>query len=611
MAVDALELRPRTTVALFDAAIRVCATSSGVWALTLPAGAALTAALFEVAEAVQRHQDLGLPVALFTLAWCFRALSQGAATWYVEQQVLAPQEPSARAAYLAALKRAPSLIITAAFTAVLNAVLLVFTLGFGFLFVGAHTVAYAATMRGQGSALGVYGTSARLLGPARQTAAFVRLAGFTQLLVALNLATGVSAGLSLGQSLLGLDLTFAQRFTSLDNGVWLATLAVVTFSLFEPLRAATAALLLIDGRVRQEGLDLLASVEQLPARRKPKPAAAAPVVAALALLLLPSPVQAAPTELRERVERVARLCRARVERQRLEDLDRLGERDRGALERFVARVERRAYDGEDCDGASADLREGLQQLGEARAAAGSPDSAASRAAAKAILARPEFQVIPEQAEAPEQPKEEEAPGWFRKAWDDLWEAVFKWLRQSDRPRDQEQPDLPDLGGPGLGVDFVIVLAAIVLAAVLVFILLRWREKRAAPGGEAAAGDGVTQTPLTQDPMSALSRPPESWAGLADELAARGELREAIRHLYLALLARLHREGAIDYDPARSNWDYLQGFKGPLDVLGRFRELTRRFDFAWYGNLEVNPAAYAAFRDTAQPMLAPAAGAGHA
>jgi len=610
MAVDALELRPRTTVALFDAAIRVCATSTGVWALTLPAGAALTAALFNAAEAVQHHQDLKLPVLLWTLAWCFRALSQGAATWYVEQQVLAPHEPSARAAYLAALKRAPSLIITAAFTAGLNAVLLVFTLGIGFLFVGAHTVAYAATMRGQGSALGVYGTSARLLGPARQTAAFVRLAGFTQLLVALNLATGVSAALGLGQSLLGLDLTFAARFTSMDNGVWLATLAVVTFSLFEPLRAATAALLLIDGRVRQEGLDLLASVEQLPARRKPKAAAAAPIVAALALLL-PSLVQAEPTELRGRVERLAKRCRTRVDRQRLQDIDQLDERDRGALERFVARVERRAYDGEDCEGASDDLREGLQQLGEARRAAGASDSAAARTAAKAILARPEFQTIPEQAAEPEKPKEDEAPGWFQKAWEDFWNAVFKWLRQSE-PREREQPaDLPDLAGPGIGVDFVIVLAVIVVVAVLVFILLRWREKKSAAAGGELVGDGVTQTPLTADPMSALARPPESWAGLADELAARGEFREAIRHLYLALLSRLHREGAIDYDPARSNWDYLQGFKGPLEFLGRFRDLTRRFDFAWYGNLEVNPAAYATFRDTAQPMLAPAAGAGHA
>ena len=62
-------------------------------------------------------------------------------------------------------------------------------------------------------------------------------------------------------------------------------------------------------------------------------------------------------------------------------------------------------------------------------------------------------------------------------------------------------------------------------------------------------------------MSALARAPESWAGLADVLAREGKFREAIRHLYLATLSRLHRDGAIDYDPAKSNWDYFRGFKG--------------------------------------------------
>ena len=51
MAVDALELRPRNAVALFDAAVRLCATTTGVWALTLPTGALLVATLFTLVEA--------------------------------------------------------------------------------------------------------------------------------------------------------------------------------------------------------------------------------------------------------------------------------------------------------------------------------------------------------------------------------------------------------------------------------------------------------------------------------------------------------------------------------------------------------------------------------
>ena len=71
--------------------------------------------------------------------------------------------------------------------------------------------------------------------------------------------------------------------------------------------------------------------------------------------------------------------------------------------------------------------------------------------------------------------------------------------------------------------------------------------------------------LARNPMNALSRPPEGWADLADALAAKGEYREAMRNLYLALLSRLHRDGAIHYDPTLSNWDYLRGVQAAARV----------------------------------------------
>ena len=90
----------------------------------------------------------------------------------------------------------------------------------------------------------------------------------------------------------------------------------------------------------------------------------------------------------------------------------------------------------------------------------------------------------------------------------------------------------------------------------------------------------------------------------DDLAAAGNFREAVRHLYLALLSRLHRAGAIDYDPTLSNWDYCRGFRGRREWLPTFRELTLRFDFAWYGSTEVGQDGYLAFRSMSQPILAP-------
>jgi Domain of unknown function (DUF4129) len=595
MAVSALELRPRGAIALFDAAIRICATSTGVWALTLPSGAALIAALFNLADAISRRQPLALPVCWWTLAWVFRAISQGAACHHVEQQILAPNEPSVRASFLAALKRAPGLITAAATLAVINGAIWLFSAGIGFLFLGAHAAGYAAIMRGEGSALNVYGTSAKLLGPTRSIATWVRLCGITQVFLAFNLHLAAVAALYLARSVLGFDVAFVDRFVSFDNGVWVATVLVTTFALFEPLRAATGTLLLIDGRVRQEGLDLLAAVEQLPHRRKKL----APLVASGALLLAlcwPS-VSHAADPLVGRLQRLVSSCKMEsVTSHSLERLEGVDERDRSSLGRFVARLERTAYDDEDCESAEADLREGVALI--PLEAASEPGNDDPQALARALLARPEFQQAPE-PEVEAKAEESAISGW----WDALMRALWDWLKHlSERQRDPA----PDLGNGGstemIGANVVMVVAIVVVAVVLVMLLLRSRPKPDASDDEA--GQAVTESALSDDPASALSRPAESWAGLADELAAKGEFREAIRHLYLALLARLHRDGVIDYDPTNSNWDYLLAFKGAAEVRGAFRDLTRRFDFAWYGNFDVTNVSWRAFRSTAEPLLAP-------
>lgn len=612
MAVTALELRPRNAVALFDAAVRLCATSAGVWALTLPAGAALVAGLFHLAEAVQRHRPLVAPAALFTLAWVFRAVSQGAACHYLDEQLLSKDEPSVRRSLRAGLYRLPSLVIAAATCAVLDAVLLVLTAGLGLLFVGAHQAAYAATMRGQGHPLALYATCSKLLGAARHSAPWVRLCGASQLLLAVNLHLGAALGLTLASKLIGLDVTFLDRFASLDNGVWLVTVAATTFALFEPVRAATATLLLVDGRVRQEGLDLVAAVEQLPLRRKPRMPG---LVAALALLLpvavvaWPAPARAdGHTAARDRLARLVDECEleGRVTPAALDDVDALDAKDTSALNRLVAHVERLAFDEEDCDAAEEALVAGLGQVHALRAQEGVVSAQRSRDEAKAILGRPEFQDVPEAAPEEAKPDEAHGPSW----WDQFMEWLYALLKRLFEREHQAAPDLPSgggLSGPMAGANAVIVGAIVLVLAVLVGLLVRSLGKKPSEAQDTEAV-GLEQSPLTADPMSALSRPPETWAGLADELAARGEFREATRHLYLALLSRLHRDGAIDYDATRSNWDYLVGFKGGGDSKGRFRELTRRFDFAWYGHLEVGPPDYRDFRSIAEPMLAPPTGA---
>jgi hypothetical protein len=620
MAVDALELKPRSTLALFDSGLKLCGRSMGVWALALPAGAALVAATFELVDAVHRHRPVLVPSALFTAAWLFRALSQGAATHYLERLILEPNEPSAAASYWAALKRAPALFYAAGFCLFLNALVWCFSLGIGYLLLGAHLAAYAVVMKGRGGLLGLYGTCSNMLGPARHSASWLRITGLTQVIVGLNIHLGVNAALTVLSKLLALNVTFASRFASLDNPVWVAAVAALTFSLFEPVRAACASLLLIDGRVRQEGLDLVTQLEQLPHRKKPKaPRATVAAGVLLAAVLMPKVARAgddwsgiyvpgmreaeSSTAMSARLRAVVDDCNLseRFPAGELNAVDELPETSQSALSRFVARVERIAYDDESCEGAEDELRRGLEQINQTVADTRQVKAEKSRTDAQEVLGRPEFAVDPPEVKKPDKPKEDEEEGPIARWIREKWEAFLKWLFGPDRRERHSSVDL-DLS-PSLGLSNAVMFAAIGLViGLLLWLLLRGLSRQ--DDGEVAATDegGAVQTALAPDPMNALSRPPEGWAGIADELAAQGQFREAIRNLYLALLSRLHRDGAIDYDPAKSNWDYFRGFKGPMSALTPFRELTRRFDFAWYGNLEVSRDAWLKFRSITQPLL---------
>jgi hypothetical protein len=615
MAVSALELRPRGAVAILDAALRLCSRNTGIWALTLPGGALVTAALLHLADAATHRQSLILPVLWMTLAWLARGVLQGATCHYVQELLLGKNEPGALSSLRAAVGRLPSLFTAVGFLLVFNAVTITFSLGLAFFLLSSHIVGYAVTMQGKGSPLRLYGMCSRLLGPARHSATGVRMMLLVQVLTFFNLHLASNVLFWLGRNLLAIDLAFAERFASIDNPTWLLFLAALTFTLFEPIKAATATLLLVDGRVRQEGLDLLAAVQQLPARKGSRPAQNVALVF-LGVLLGGTAARAqaeeeavSRSELRQRLEAVATLCQARNAdvTQALEATDSLSQAEAAKLQRLLRSVEKLAHEDENCESASAKLKQGLALARQTAALEqAAPDARAASAKARDILSRPEFANAPPPPEKEEVVKEESAPeeesGWW-KDFKDWLKAKLKKLFEPDPnrkppPRRAEFSPASGTGAANLIVVIGIGLALVVLAAVLIRALSR-RQQEEVSQLEVSTLDSKA---LGEDSMSALARPPEGWAHLADELAARGEYREAVRSLYLALLSRLHREGAILYDSTLSNWDYLRNFKGRRDWLPPFRELTYRFDFAWYGNLPVSADGYRDFRTLTQPLL---------
>lgn len=81
-----------------------------------------------------------------------------------------------------------------------------------------------------------------------------------------------------------------------------------------------------------------------------------------------------------------------------------------------------------------------------------------------------------------------------------------------------------------------------------------------------------------------------FEGATERALQAGDWRLAIRLRYLKVLQLLVHAGLIDWKPEHTNQMYVRQLdKWPLQT--KFAELTRYFEYAWYGEFPVNQYAY--------------------
>jgi len=595
-----------------DAAIRLGGRSSGAWLLTLPASLMLCVGLIVFLEAAEKGASTGAAVWILGLAWCLRGLGQGAAGHHLEQQLLSSEPAPLGASIRAAIRRAPSLLFTATVLGPLSLVRNVLTLGLGLLMWRSTQVAYAVAMHRRGPLHLLWREASLALGPSGALAGRIRWFLPFQALLLINLHVAVRFALSLARSLFGLDVAQLSRLTSLDNPGWWMLLGVVTLAVMEPIRAAIAVLLLLDARVRREGMDLHARLQALPSPRRlargqrpaSKVAAAGKLVWVIGLVSLSLPAQARTPLERTRQTQVARLealmvrCSGRhLEPSTRDALAQWEARGSATLTRWLDRQER-VVERQGCAQALPALQRDLSAL--STPAPPEPPHQDVASTVKEILSRPEFEVLPPQVQA------QEAPG-TSSFWTWLEKLLEAWFGHDDAPRERSVDRAPRPSfGSGLGLSQLLIWVLPVIAlGVAIRVLGRHLSARAMRGAPPAPGrDIALDAPPAEAAPTALSRPPATWLQLADGLAAAGRHREAIRSAYLATLAGLHHQGRIRYDPHHSNWDHLMGFRGDGSARAIFRELTHRFDGAWYGEGNVDVATWQRVRGHAVHLIGP-------
>jgi hypothetical protein len=164
---------------------------------------------------------------------------------------------------------------------------------------------------------------------------------------------------------------------------------------------------------------------------------------------------------------------------------------------------------------------------------------------------------------------------------------------------------PSTGGGFSAVGWVL-LAGLGLAvlALAVYLYLSSRRAARAPKTKAVREGEVPAESEAQQVME--ESPAELWRQ-AENLAGEGRFREAVRVLYLALLARLHRQQFIRFEPMRTNGEYVRQVqlseRAPAELHEPFVRMTGLFEARWYGERPCEAGDYRACRTLAEEIQA--------
>lgn len=366
-----------------------------------------------------------------------------------------------------------------------------------------------------------------------------------------NLYALVGSVLFVGHSIFGLNVAFVSSFVSPDNELVLLLVAAVTLVVMEPMRAAVSARAFVDARSRQDGADLHEAIDLAIASSRPRrrglqsypPTAAAAWL--MCALAWPGVVHAEP----------------------------------GLTPTPAAPTQTSTSPAVAAPAPASTGPGAAASLAPVPARPPDPRDTQARDALASILRGHEFR---EFADTDDRRLGE----WI--------ERLLRWLEDLFASDDESQVHTP----LQIPLPPAWLLIGLLLAAVALVVYYATRGQGASPPSPAAEASV---------PVEYAERTPDAWFDEAGRLAAAGDLRAALRSLYLATLAALDRAGLIRREPSRTNGQYLRAMPhGEARTL--FHAFTRVFDRSWYGHEAVSAAEYEDCRRIAERLRGAGAGA---
>ena len=157
------------------------------------------------------------------------------------------------------------------------------------------------------------------------------------------------------------------------------------------------------------------------------------------------------------------------------------------------------------------------------------------------------------------------------------------------------------------VRVVLIILLILLLAVLAYIFVRiWQRRHTGPAETVSAVAAPTPD-LTDESVKADDLSTNRWLTLAGELAEKGELRLAMRALYLATLAHLADHEMITIEVYKSNREYERELKrrahGHKELLAIFSNSLNYFERVWFGMYRIARPDFDDYATSHQRMMA--------
>ncbi|MBS4066955.1 MAG: DUF4129 domain-containing protein [Chitinophagaceae bacterium] len=166
-------------------------------------------------------------------------------------------------------------------------------------------------------------------------------------------------------------------------------------------------------------------------------------------------------------------------------------------------------------------------------------------------------------------------------------------RQEKQPPPVQKTKSVDTG-ISFGDVFRFLIWVIVIGAVLFLIFRLFLSEKGLFAAPASRKKLSTEETEIEDD--------DSYAKRIADAEKKGAYRLAVRYHYLQVLNTLAAKGWLQLSPDKTNYQYLRELSGK-PVRNHFARITLHYDYAWYGNFEVDVNVYQTIKKDVQQLQA--------